>query len=282
MPTTFNPGRLLVDETSQFGATLLHRGEAAAFPPGQPWQQAIMGWLDQIKEPSVGRLLLAQLGVRAATAQVTIVPCAKAQPTGDDATTLASTRPTGERAVFVIYTPPDALNKAPGSAPDEHPVPVLTHELMHALMDVHQVNTLTDAQGERRSIVGWSVTGVYPSPTEFLADVLQNMILSERGLVLRDGHGYGDDDPLIISQEAPLQSVAASFGRRAVPGSGVDLARFVAAYRAPLVYLRDGPLAGFVASLAALANVPFNPFAELARQARAGGVKGAARTPAPL
>jgi hypothetical protein len=229
----------------------------------------------------VGKLLLTHLGARPSTANVAIVPSAKAAPTADDPITI----PTGastQREIFVVYTPPDALGGTPSPAPDEHPVPVLAHELMHALMGVHEINTLTDANGKTRSIVGWKVAGAYPTHTEFLADVVQNMLLSERGLVLRDGHGHGDDDPWIVSQAAPLQPVAAAFGRKAVPGSGVDLARFVAAYRAPLAYLRDGPLAGFVTQLAALSQVPFNPFAELARQSRASGVKGAARTPAPL
>lgn len=279
MPTTFEPGRLLVDETSRAGSTLLGSGEAAQFPAEAMFSKAVLGWLAQIKDPAVGRLLLNALSNRPVSAKVTIVPCAKRSPSADDATTVPATGPAGQRSITVVYTPPDALGSAISLAPDEHPVPVLTHELMHALMDVHGINTLRDGQGKLRSIIGWKVGGTYPSHTEFLADVVQNMILSERGLVLRDGHGHGDDDPLIVSAAANLQPVAASFGKRAVPGAGVDLARFVASYRAPLAFLRDSPLSGFVASLAALSHVAFNPFAELARHSSAGNVQGAARVP---
>ncbi|CAG1017811.1 hypothetical protein BURC_02506 [Burkholderiaceae bacterium] len=263
MSALFTPGRILVDETSRFGASLLGAGQTPAFADPAKWQKAMLQWLREIEKTSVGKLLLNQLGARSGpfAVEVLAVPHAKAAPTPDD----AETRPAfvnGVRKIHVIYTPPDAIGQVPSLAPDEHPLPVLAHELTHALLDAYGVNARIDAQGRTRPVALWRVGGAYPSFTEFLADVVQNMLLSELGLVLRDGHAHGDDDPWIDSQPAVVQPVG-GFGRRADHGPGADMARFVSAYRAPLDHIRAGPLRGFTNDLAALTRIGFNPFAQM-------------------
>jgi hypothetical protein len=288
MPVPFNPGRLIVDEASGFGASILPGSVTASPPDPQQWQTAMLGWLADLASTAGGRAvgptLLQHLGARRGTAaavevRLTTYPRDDAQRDEAWTNTQPGSSPfctPGVTTVFVSYTPPNARGRPTQGDPMKHPLPILAHELLHALMNVHGVNTLIDNTGIQRPIAGWSVAGVYPSFNEFLATAVQNMVLSERGLVLRDG--YTGDDPWIDSHQAvPL--AAGDGGVRAAPGAGVDLARFVAAYRPPLDYLMSA-LPQFTQALAALGGVPFNPFREITRQ-RAAAAGARRRTGAP-
>jgi len=287
MTVTFNPGNVLVDETSTFGEQAhLPRGEAANWPDTARWLDRVQFWLGRIAATRVGRVLLESMQARpgGAGTVVTIVRMPRTAPEaytdgiiGAGTPFNSSTHPT----IFVSFTPQDARPGPINLDPMRHPGAVLAHELMHAYMAIHGLNTLTLSNGSPRPIASWT-SAAYPNHNEFCATTIQNMLLSETGTMLADG--YGADDPWIFTT-LPASISPTAFGNAAT--TRVDTSGFVRSYRQPLDFLA-GELTSFTNRLAALTGVPFNPFAAMrgtgttgSTPAR-GGASGAARVPMPV
>jgi hypothetical protein len=286
MSFTFTPGQLLVDETDVFGERVhLPPSERVNWPDTTRWLTRVEHWLNQIARTAVGRVLLESMTTRPGSPApvVKIVRSARDLPEAYTDGILAphtTHNPGNDPIIYITYTPSDARTGPMSLNPMHHPGPVLTHELMHAYMSIHSLNT-TSAGGSR-PIGSWS-SAAYPNHNEFCATTVQNMLLSETGALLADGYNSASaDDPHITTSGVP----GASPGTFGMPASStLDMAGFVATYRQPLDFL-VAALPRFTARLAALTSVPFNPFATLrsgtggsGSTTRRGGASGAARVP---
>jgi hypothetical protein len=258
--TTFNPGNIVIDKNSQFG--LVHLvSNLPDWPDLNLWETSIERWLRVIAVNSiVGDTVLHAIEHRpAGNTAVYIVPA----PGRDVAKTDGIVQPggintTGTPAIFVTFLSDDAYQMPLNLGPMKYPPVVLLHELVHVVMMVHRL---------RQMAFHWS-SWAYPTPGEFLATTIQNMMLSEHGARLADGYTLGRDDPAIIS--VPL------LGRNPSPlgvqadNSRTDTAAFVARYRPPLLFLWNN-MRTFTQSLANNPWATFNPFRVLRNELRASG-----------
>jgi hypothetical protein len=287
MTVTFNPGNILVDETSLFGQQAhLPRGEAANFPDTARWLERVQFWLGRIAGTRVGRILLESMQGRPGRSgiEVRIVRMPRTAPDAFTDGIIAAGTPFNSSThpvIFVSYAPQDARPGPINLDPMRQPGAVLVHELMHAYMAIHGLNTLTQADGSQRPIATWT-SAAYPNHNEFCATTIQNMLLAETGTMLSDG--YSADDPWIFTSQ-PASISPTAFGNAA--STNVDTSGFVRSYRQPLDFLVNS-LPTFTNRLAALTNVPFNPFAAMrgtgatGNTPARGGASGAARVPMPV
>jgi len=290
MSFTYNPGNLLVDETSTFGQQIhLPSGEPAAWPDTARWLDRVQFWLDRIAATSVGRILLESMQARPGAGN-TVVKIVRMPRTAPEAFTDgifpagSANNPGTHPSVFVTYTPRDARPGPVDQDPMRQPGAVLVHELMHAYMAIHGLNALTQANGTRQPISSWT-SAAYPNHNEFCATTIQNMLLSETGSLLADGYDHdAADDPWIFTT-LPAGASPTAFGMSAA--TRIDTSGFVRSYRQPLDFL-VGALPTFTNRLASLRHVAFNPFAAMRGTGAAGttpvrgGARGAARVPMPV
>lgn len=166
------------------------------------YMSSVEGWLDQINRWQTGGILLAE--INGASRRVTILPFRGTKPNAyeharsflgeinavekgafvdpfvnpfdEDLEASARLKGTGRGADAIIEFTPDVLRSemgTPGGAPDEY----LFHELVHALRNMRGVMN------------GTFVSGGYDNQEEFIAVVLTNIYLSEKGqMVFRGDH----------------------------------------------------------------------------------------------
>ena len=290
MSFTFLPGNIVLDETT---TNVCVPTDSPTWPVDWPdsalWLQRMRYWLTLVSHTGVGRALLDSIEARPATGPTVLIV---RDPHFNDTYTDGPVGPGGlcnppTPSVIIRFTPPDARSRPIELRAMRHPGSVIAHELTHALMGVHRLNSVLDETGATRPIASWA-SGAYPNHNEFCATTVQNMLLSEEHAVLSDGYhdgahpGSSQDDPWISSTQDATGGVT-PFGLAAT--TQLDMVRFVSSYRQPLDYLA-AHLPVFVARLAALPHVPFNPFAQML-SADAGGTSaptmggGAARVPGP-
>jgi hypothetical protein len=291
MSFTYTPGTLVVDETDTFGERVHLGSDVLSWPDSTRWLERVRHWLDEISRTTVGRALLESMQARPTpgTTLVKIVRSARSNPeayTDGIVPAASANNPGAQPTIFITFTPADARSGPMDMGPMRHPGAVLAHELTHALMAIHGLNSLLTATGSPSPVGGWT-SAAYPNHNEFCATTVQNMLLSETGSLLSDGYDPADsaDDPWIVTTR-PASASPTAFGMSAI--TRVDTANFVAAYRGPLDFLASS-LPRFTSRLAALDRVAFNPFAYMRSHSRGsgsattrGGASGGARPPVPI
>jgi hypothetical protein len=110
----------------------------------------------------------------------------KGQPSRNSEGELEGTiKGTGKGSGAAVFFSPEiweSQNRGPGSAPDE----VLYHELVHVTRMLRGQMTFTPVTGE----------GGYGNVEEFMATVITNIYISERGKPLRGSYGFTGNQPI--------------------------------------------------------------------------------------
>ncbi|QUL37919.1 hypothetical protein [Erythrobacter sp. JK5] len=251
-----------MDETSDFAARAHSGSGTGNWPDSRQWLDAMRSLLNLANRSvgasqSVGHILLRQIQRhRPANHEVRIVRSpATSFEVWTDGPIQTSTRPP-RWTTYVTFSPHSARTQGIPLGPNDNGVSILVHELTHVYMNMNGVGGVQRRRDGSLSEVGAYGTSAYPNHNEFCATTVQNMHLSQHGVVLMDGYGDTADDPHIESTPAQTSRLS-SMGRSAV--TQFDRAGFLAANRVPLDFLRRR-LPDFTRALGRL-PIQFNPFA---------------------